>query len=488
MNIAKNAFSLQEIKSIFKEKGQGVGDTIFDLFKCFKIAQLCRASGMLKLKGYRPSEILTVLFLFPFMLIDTVRGFIVSSYPLTQAKKDVFFRFLNDEWVNWRKMLYAAAKRFKALTADFENQSGVTCGIVDDTLIEKTGEKIEGIGKVFDHITRKWVLGFKCLLYCYWDGKSIYPLDFSFHAEKGKDRKRPYGLPKRKLKKRFSKERDAASPGAKRFKELYQNKIDAALALIKRAAKGGFLPRYLLCDSWFSSAKFIATVRKIKKGAIHFLGMVRQDKRCYVYDNQSHNAIELCRLLKSKAQRSRKLKSRYIEVVVEYQSLGEVKLFFSRFSRRGKWQLLLTTDLSLTYIKAMEIYSLRWGIEVLFKECKQHLNLGKCQSNDFDAQIAQASISFMLFTMLAFYKRVHAYETMGSLFAHLKDQLIEATIGEKLWVLFLELQILVAEIFEIDINEYFPKLLNSEKAEALLRSLLSASLERRVGEQIDKAA
>ena len=36
MNIQKNAFSFQEIKLIFKEKGQAVGDTIFDIFKCFK--------------------------------------------------------------------------------------------------------------------------------------------------------------------------------------------------------------------------------------------------------------------------------------------------------------------------------------------------------------------------------------------------------------------------------------------------------------------
>ncbi len=90
--------------------------------------------------------------------------------------------------------------------------------------------------------------------------------------------------------------------------------------------------------------------------------------------------------------------------------------------------------------------------------------------------------------MLAFYKRVHAYETMGSLFAHLKDQLLEATIAEKLWVIFLELQILVAEIFEIDINQYFSKLLNSEKAAALLQSIARTNLAAQMGEQIDKAA
>ena len=484
MNIQKNAFSLKEIKSIFQEKGDRVGDTVFALLKSFNLTSLCRQSGIVKLKGYAAQEILFVLFLFPFMLIDTVRGFVLSNYPLTQAKKDTFYRFQNEEWFNWRKMLYIIAKKFRTLTAASEKTSTPTCGIIDDSLLEKTGEKIEGIGKVFDHIRKKLVPGFKCLPYCYWDGKSIYPLDFSLHAEKGKDKKRPYGLSKKKLKKRYSKERDPKSFGSKRILELQRDKITAALSMIKRAAKHGFIPQYLLCDSWFASEKFITTIRKIRRGAIHFLGMVRQDKRRYLYNGEELTAAELLKKLKPSAKRCRKLNARYFEAVVEYKTAGRLKLFFSRFSRQGKWQLLATTDLSLNYLKAMEIYSLRWGIEVLFKECKQHLNLGKCQSNDFDAQIAETSISFMLYTMLAFYKRTHAYETLGSLFAHLKDQLVEATIAERLWLVFLELQKIVAEIFEIDINEYFHKLINSERAELLLRSLIGGL----PSPEIDKAA
>ena len=141
--------------------------------------------------------------------------------------------------------------------------------------------------------------------------------------------------------------------------------------------------------------------------------MVRQDKRLYVYEGGNYSAKELRQALKSQAKRCRKINSRYIEVIVEYKSVGRVKLIFSRFSRRGQWQLLLTTDHKLSYIKVIETYSIRWGIEVLFKECKQHLNLGKCQSNDFDVQIAETTLSFMLFTMLSFHKRISSYETLG---------------------------------------------------------------------------
>ncbi|HVB04313.1 MAG TPA: IS4 family transposase, partial [Chitinophagaceae bacterium] len=59
-----------------------------------------------------------------------------------------------------------------------------------------------------------------------------------------------------------------------------------------------------------------------------------------------------------------------------------VKLFFSRFGKRGKWHLILSTDTSLGYMRLMELYQIRWTIKVLFKEGKQYLNLGGCQSKD----------------------------------------------------------------------------------------------------------
>lgn len=49
--------------------------------------------------------------------------------------------------------------------------------------------------------------------------------------------------------------------------------------------------------------------------------------------------------------------------------------------------MLLTTNQELEFEKAYQIYSVRWSIEVFFAETKKYLNLGGCQSQDFDAQI-----------------------------------------------------------------------------------------------------
>jgi hypothetical protein len=468
---SKNVLSIHEIKAVFDKKDAEVGLTIFDLLASFRLHKLALQCGIVKMRGYPIAEIMTVLLLFPILMVTTVRGFIQSRFALTDARKDTFFRLMNDEKMNWRKLLYAVGKVFRKSAKATDNRQSPECGIIDDTVLEKTGRRIERIGKVFDHIRHRYVLGFRCLVYSFWDGTSIYPLDFSLHAEKGHNKKRPYGLTTKQLKQRFCKDRSPESPGSKRLNELNQDKITAALDMIKRAARHGFVPKYMLTDCWFASDKFISTVRRIRKGAIHFLGMVRQDKRRYVYQGRKYNAKELRQALRTNVKRCRKIRSTYIEAVVEYKSVGKVKLFFSRFSRRGQWQLILTTDMNLRYIKAIETYNIRWGIEVLFKECKQHLNLGKCQSNDFDAQIAETTLSFMLFTMLSFHKRVHAYETLGGIFKELSGDLVEATIAQRLWCIFYQLQLILAEQLGIDPEEFFSFLFRSEEAIILLQLL-----------------
>ena len=467
---------IEEIEPAFN-KASSVGDTLIDLLELFNIKSLCTKNGMEKLKGYPVKEILIVLILFPFMHITTVRAFYLSKFNhLTEAKKDTFFRLKNNENYKWRNLLYLFAKRFETLAERShdeasENAETPKCLILDDTTTPKEGRKIEFIGKVFDHVTRRYILGFKELVLGFWDGNSFIPLDLSIHNEKGKNKKRPFGLLIRQLRQRFSKLRGKTSAGYKRSKEVTVDKISNAIAMIKRAVKHGFVPDYVLTDSWFSSAKLIQTIRSLKKGVIHFLGMVKLDKRLYEYQGQRLNAKELKQLLKSQMKRAKKFNAYYIEVIVNYGEIGRVKLFLTRFSKRSKWRLLLSTDLQLSFQQAVKIYNIRWSIEVMFKECKQLLNLGKCQSNDFDAQIADSTICFIVYIMLSFHKRIHSYTSLGELFAQYRDDFIEANVVEKLWHLFLTIQLTIAEIFKIDYLEMMRIIFQSPEIKKALKSL-----------------
>jgi len=99
---------------------------------------------------------------------------------------------------------------------------------------------------------------------------------------------------------------------------------------------------------------------------MHVLGMCKIDKRKYLVGNKQMNAHQLItKYERKKGKYSRKYKSRYISLVVDYK--GEpVRLFFIQYNRSKKWTLILTTDLTLSFVQAIEIYQIRWSIEVLF--------------------------------------------------------------------------------------------------------------------------
>ncbi|NIV98647.1 transposase [Candidatus Saccharibacteria bacterium] len=468
---------LDEIKELFTVEAKGA-ETILDVFeRMFKSIRIHQFDA-LKRCGYLPSDILKVLLYLPFLGVATIRGLYHSGCAnITEAEKDVYYRLKNNPWIHWRNLLFAFAKRFRKLSEqkgdrDLDTEQ-IRCLIIDDSTCPKRGRKLEFIGKVFDHVYRHWVLGFKALALAYWDGKSLVPLDFSLHNEKGKNKKRPYGLTRLQLKKRFSKERESKSPAVKRVRELSANKISNAIRMIKRAVKHGFMAEYVLTDSWFMVHTFIAGIRQIKNGALHVLGACRLDKRKYLFDGAEYTAKELLNKFKGQKKRSRKVRALYVELIVTYKGVP-VKLFFSRYAKQKSWHLVLTTDLELSFNKAIEIYSHRWTIEVMFKEAKQHLNFGKGQANDFDSQIADITISMMQYIVLALHKRFAAYESIGALFRASKQYFLEATLAKRLWGFLLQVLQQITDLFEIDFELLMTKMLNEKELEERMFKIVQA--------------
>lgn len=478
----KGIKNLDEIKELFAIEAKGA-EKILDVFERVFMSIRTRQFDALKKRGYLPSDIFKVLFYLPFLGVATVRGLYQSGCAhISEAEKDVYYRLKNNPQIDWRTLLLAFAKRFRKLTEQKEESDSDTelirCLDVDDSTCPKRGMKIEFIGKVFDHIYRHWVLGFKALALAYWDGKSLIPLDFSMHTEKGKNQKRPYGLTRTQMKKRFSKDRDPKCPAAKRVQELSANKIDNAISMIKRAVKHGFMADYVLVDSWFMVHSFIASIRQIKNGALHVLGACRMDKRKYLLNGQEYTAKELLNKFKGQKKRSRKVRALYVELVVTYKGIP-VKLFFSRYARQKSWHLLLTTDLELNFNKTIEIYSHRWTIEVMFKEAKQHLNFGKSQANDFDSQIADLTISMMQYIVLALHKRFTAYESIGALFRDSRQYLLQATLAKRLWAVLLQVLQQITDLFEIDFELLMSKMLNEKELEEKIFRVLHALAQGR---------
>lgn len=479
MPLSTKITDLSELKHVLSKNDKAI-EGVVDYINRFNIGHLCKPFESLKQKGFRVSE--TVLCL----ILLHLTGLSVSSLVKSDLKdiagsaKDNYYRLKNNPLIDWRKLQLFFCKRFVALIQDFtESSDHLTpkCFIVDDTTIKKTGRTIEFIGRVFDHVTKGSVLGFKLLVLGFWDGKSFLGLDSSLHREKGKNTKRPYGMTAKERKSQYQKTRDAKSFGKKRARELDQSKVYCAIRMIKRAVKNGFDASYVLCDTWFMCAELIIEVRQIKAGTMHVLGMCRMDKRQYLYNGHNFNGAELlCKLKEKHIKRARKVKAQYVEVVADYKG-NKVKLFFSRFHGSKKWHLLLTTDMSLSYLRALEIYQIRWSIEVFFKECKQHLGMGKCQSTDFDAQIAETTICMIAYLILNLQKRTTNYETIGGIYHESQRHLLELTLWERFWGLLIELVSQIAEIFEIEVEDILKKIFTDNNTEGKIIRILNCLRE-----------
>lgn len=463
---------LSELENVLCNN-EKTNEGILHFFSAFSIGRFLGSFNAFKKKGFNVSVLLLSLLIFRLRGESIHRVQNRAKNLLEGIDDNTFYRLMNNQWVDWRKLLMGFAKQFAfQVKAKGDPVPRATCFVLDDTDIEKTGKTFEFIGRVFSHVTKLYPLGFKMLLLGFWDGKTLIATDFSLHREKGKNG--AYGLTKKESRSQFSKKRDSKSPAHKRVQELDMKKNEVAVSMLKRAVKNGFIASYVLMDSWFVNDYMIKSIRSIKKGAMHLLGMCKLDKRKYDVGNRELNAHQLIVNNQRKNSRySRKHKSAYIPIVVGYKG-EKVRIFLIRYNNAKHWTLLLTTDLTISFAKAIELYQIRWTIEVLFKECKQYLRLGSSQNTDFDGQIADATITLATHTILSLQKRFSCYETMGELFRETQQQLLELTLWERLVKVFFKMLVQITAILNIELEELIEKLMQSDKASKQLMAMLKA--------------
>ena len=400
-------------------------------------------------------QVLHLLILFPFFSVRNAYRYSGSALSrLFTCEKDMFYRFMNDGHIMWRQLLYAVNRR---LIRKIQRESTATgkkpvCLIIDDTDAPKTGKTGEMLGKIFSHLQHKSILGYKCLTLLMSDGVSQLMLDFSLHGEDGKNPDRKQGLTQKERDARFTENHDGQTV-AERVAEYGQDKVSCAIEMVKHAIKKGIRFDYLLCDSWFTCAAFVKliTSRHIK---CHLLGMAKMGKTKYHTEYGDLNAKQLVKLLQKKGLTKHNATLRCTFCQIDARFAGTtVRLFFSKRGRNGQWNVLLTTDTSLTFLKAYRIYAMRWATEVAYGDCKRLLNLGKCQSVHFSAQIASFTITMIQYNILCTIKRFEDYETLGELFAQVTDDTLELSVTDRIWELILDVILDIAEMISADASE-----------------------------------
>ncbi len=280
------------------------------------------------------------------------------------------------------------------------------------------------------------------------------------------------GLKKADYENQYQKQREENTAGHKRTKEADVNKIDMMIKMLKRTVKKGFVPDYVLTDTWFFSYKILQAIIDIGKN-IKLVSMAR-------IANAKYKILPTGKLLtpheiiaryeRRNGKNNRKYKARYIQFQAEYQGI-RVKVFLIRFGTYGTWRMLVTTDLNMSFNRIIEVYKIRWTIEVFFKESKQNLLLGKSQSQDFDAQIADVTLSLMRYIFLSYYQRIHYGTTIGGLFRQLSQSAVKENILAGINLYFVELLQIFASLAGVDFITLYEDLLRNPEAEKIINMI-----------------
>ena len=141
-------------------------------------------------------QVLELLLVFPFFMVKNSFQYHHSGLSkLFSCQKDMFYRFMEQDNIDWRKLVYMVSLRLlKRISSRKDSKESLQCLIIDDTDLPKTGFKMEMIGRIYSHFLHRSILGFKGFFLCHTDGKTQNLLDFSLHGEEGKNPEKKQGF------------------------------------------------------------------------------------------------------------------------------------------------------------------------------------------------------------------------------------------------------------------------------------------------------
>lgn len=178
----------------------------------------------------------------------------------TSLKKDTAYRFLNSSRYNWRRfLLLLGSSAIKNFIAPLTSKNRAKVLIVDDSYYGRSrSKKVELLAKIFDHVTGKYVKGFRMLTLGWSDGATFIPLSLSL-------------LSSAKKENRIQEIEDSVDKrcnGYKRRTEALCKSADIIVELLQEALKQKILVSYVLFDSWFAFPALIGKVLNLNMNAI----------------------------------------------------------------------------------------------------------------------------------------------------------------------------------------------------------------------------
>jgi putative transposase len=220
--------------------------------------------------------------------------------------------------------------------------------IIDDTLLEKHSEGLEGVSKTWDTKIGAYLLALNIVLLSWSDGKIKIPIAFIIHTAS----------------------------------EEKESKIDLALTLLKYAKTLKLKAEYVLFDSWYAAEQLLKGVRKL---GWHYVTKVKKNRKLG----------------------GRPVKRYYRHPYWQTQDKLEGNINVKCF-RRGK-NYFITSNLTLVWKVVKKLYRIRADIEEVIKVLKQECGWSSCQQRSLHTYSQHLRLG--MFTYLLLLKLANKHKT-----------------------------------------------------------------------------
>jgi hypothetical protein len=380
-------------------------------------------------------NVFCALLVWPLMKVKSIHCFCSELCQILAGQVSVLYDFLGREDINWRGVSSDLARGVYQ-----DNELGPRSQrafVADDTSQARTGSKVEGSSCYFDHTEGRHRKGHLVLQLGLAAEKGFLPLE----AQIVTGQKCAIDKPKDKP---FHDQRSSAARDMRRARE--QSKHQLFRGMLQRALRAGFTAAYVLADAWFGCKENIACCLD---NQLVGLFQMKRGLLAYRYHGRAYTASQLYvmvqRQMRPQNRRARyKTASLIVSLNLETDERQparwvEVRLVFSapvRARSADTWVVFLCTDVKLSDAKILEVYALRWSIEVYFKEIKQNLGFLKEQSQRYQLAYASVHLAGMRYLLLFEAMLRNGQLTYGEIRDRETGRLQILTYAALLWQLF----------------------------------------------------
>jgi hypothetical protein len=246
---------------------------------------------------------------------------------------------------------------------------------LDDSLIEKWGKDMEGAGYLHDPTTKDNVFGHSIVSTFYSNGDCKFPMHFRLY-----------------LKKETAESMDI----------WFKTKIQIGIELIEKALVR-LTPEAIAFDSWYFSKEL---TNYIASRNLTWVTMAKLN-RLIIVDNQWCQLSRFWKTIpKDKFSRinieiDEKKYKWFYETIVTMKNMETVKIVLLKKRKNSrKCTILVSNNLVIPGLQILKYYKTRWDIEVFYRDCKQHLEMGEYQTRKLDAVVIHLHLVFLAYSLL----------------------------------------------------------------------------------------